>query len=81
MVMVFSRDEIPLHVLISVRKAVKIISIDGDHGYKACNCVPGKWGKGSKCNCYKEGVKCNSRYHEGEENKNYMMKQDKKKKN
>jgi hypothetical protein len=64
--MSFSRDEVPMEKEISVREAIKIVSISNGQGYKQCNCKTGKCGQGSKCNCYKDGVKCNSRCHKGE---------------
>jgi hypothetical protein len=78
--MSFSRDEVPMEKEISVREAIKIVSISNGQGYKQCNCKTGKCGQGSKCNCYKDGVKCNSRCHKGENNKNCTNKTDRTKK-
>ena len=72
----FSRDDVDQSKIISVREAVKCVSIAGGQGFKACNCVTGKCGKGTKCNCYRDGVKCNSRCHKGQYNKNCTMKVD-----
>ena len=74
--MSFSRDEVPMEKEISVREAIKIVSISNGQGYKQCNCKTGKCGQGSKCNCYKDGVKSNSRCHKGENNKNCTNKTD-----
>jgi hypothetical protein len=78
--MSFSRVEAPMEKEISVREAIKIVSISNGQGYKQCNCKTGKCGQGSKCNCYKDGVKCNSRCHKGENNKNCANKTDRTKK-
>lgn len=75
----FTKDDVPIDKEISVREAIKFVSIAGGQGYKACNCKTGKCGKGTKCTCFRDGVKCNSRCHKGENNKNCTNKIDKKK--
>jgi hypothetical protein len=74
--MSFTRDDVQMDKLISVREAVKFGSVAGGQGYKACNCKTGKCGKGTRCSCFKNGTKCNSRCHQGNDNKNCTMKHD-----
>ena len=73
-----TREDVDLNKQISVREAVRHASIATGQGFKACNCLTGTCGKGTKCSCYRDGVKCNSRCHKGKENKNCKMKSDRK---
>ena len=77
--MAFSREDVPMDKLVSVREAIKFVSIANGQGYKACNCLTGKCGKGTRCSCFKDGVRCNSRCHKGTNNPNCTMKKDLKK--
>lgn len=74
--MSFSRDEVPMKKEISVREAIKIVSISNCKGFKQFYCRTGKCGQGTKFNCYKDGVKSNSICHKGEINKNFTNKTD-----
>ena len=74
-----TRDDVDMNKEISFREAVRHASIATDQGFKACNCLSGKCGKGTKCSCYMDGVKCNFRCYKGNENKNCTMKTDRKK--
>ena len=59
------------------REAVKTVSIAHDQGFKMCNCVKGKCGKGTKCSCYNNesgSQKCNSKCHKGKVNPNCINK-------
>lgn len=46
---------------VSLREAIKSVSIAHGQGFKACNCncVTGTCGKGIRCKCFKDGIKCN----------------------
>ncbi len=59
--MSFSRDEVPMEKEISVREAIKIVSISHDQGFKQCNCKTVKCGQGRKCNCYSRCHKGNNK--------------------
>ena len=48
---------------ISVRQAVKNLSISGGQGYIKCNCKTKCDAKSTRCTCKKLGIKCNSRCH------------------
>jgi hypothetical protein len=74
--MSFTRNDVQMDKLISVREAVKFGSVAGGQGFKACNCKTGTCGKGTRCSCFKNGIKCNSRCHNGNDNKNCTMKND-----
>ena len=74
-----TKDDVDINKEISVREAVRHASIATGQGFKACNCLSRKCCKGTKCSCYRDGVKCNSRCHKGNENKNCTMKTDRKK--
>ncbi len=55
----------------SVREAVKAISIAGGQGVKACGCISGNYNIG-KCVCFNSKVPCNSRCHKGNQNPENM---------
>lgn len=61
---------------VTLREAIRSVSIDNGQGFKACNCVTGTCGKGTRCTCFKSGLKCNSRCHKGGNNPNCTMKKD-----
>jgi hypothetical protein len=61
---------------VSLREAIKSVSIAHGQGFKACNCVSGTCGKGTRCSCFKDGIKCNSRCHKGKDNPKCTMKKD-----
>jgi hypothetical protein len=52
------------------------VSIANGQGFKACNCVTGTCGKGTRCTFFKSGLQCNSRCHKGGNNPNCTMKKD-----
>ena len=68
----FSRSDVPLDQIgITIREAVKFVSIAHGQGVKACNCLKGTCGKGTKCSCFNNEsgrLKCNSKCHKGQVN-------------
>ena len=56
-----SADEVPLGIEISLRAAAKAESIGEGQGYLRCNCTGNC--KTKRCKCFKENLKCNSRFH------------------
>ena len=56
------------------REALKSVSIAHGQGFKDCNCVSGTCDMGTRCSCFKDGIKCNSRFHKGKDNPKCTMK-------
>jgi hypothetical protein len=50
---------------VTLREAIRSLSIANGQGFIVCNCVTGTCGKGTRCTCFKSGLKCNSRCHKG----------------
>ena len=62
-------DKVPKDKTVSVREAVKGVSIAGGQGVKKCLCAKGDCsGKKGKCSCASSNVPCNSRCHGGNPN-------------
>jgi hypothetical protein len=66
-------DKVPKDKKVSVREAVKAVSIAGGQGVKACGCTSGNCNIG-KCVCFNNKVPCNSRCHKGNPNPNCLRK-------
>jgi hypothetical protein len=66
-------DKVPKDKKVSVREAVKAVSIAGGQGVKACGCTSGNCNVG-KCVCFNNKVPCNSRCHKGNPNPNCLRK-------
>jgi hypothetical protein len=66
-------DKVPKDKKVSVREAVKAVSIAGGQGVKACGCISGNCNIG-KCVCFNNKVPCNSRCHKGNPNPNCLRK-------
>ena len=64
----YSMSDIPTNTL-SLREAVKAVSIAHGQGVLKCNCEQGSCVNG-KCTCKKANQKCNSRCHGGNVNEN-----------
>jgi len=67
----FTIDKVPMDKRVSVREAVKAVSISGGQGVKACNCSSGNC-NGGKCGCFLNKIPCNSRCHKGNPNPNCL---------
>ena len=65
----FTIEQVPKDKKVSVREAVRAVSIAHGQGVKACGCVSGKC-NGGKCGCFNSKVPCNSRCHKGNLNPN-----------
>ncbi|XP_064096530.1 uncharacterized protein LOC135208358 [Macrobrachium nipponense] len=62
----YSIGEVSADKEVGLRHAVQQSSRFGGQGYAKCNCTVGKKQcQTNRCKCYKEGYKCNSRYHSG----------------
>ena len=62
----FKREDIP-DVTLSVREAIRVVSVGSGQGVLKCSC---KAGKCTNCSCFKAEQKCNSRCHKGNPNIN-----------
>ena len=64
-------DNVPMDKQVSVREAVKAVSIAGGQGVQACNCGVDNC-NGGKCGCFISKIPCNSRCHKGQPNPNCL---------
>lgn len=57
------RSEVKAEPVISIREAVRLQSLTGGQGFKRCNCSSTSKCQTSRCKCFKDKLKCNSRCH------------------
>ena len=68
LVTTFKANDVPDKQL-SVREAIRLLSVGHGQGVLKCNCKTGECNAG-RCSCFRANQKCNSRCHGGCENKN-----------